>query len=51
MEIKEKNECPTLDNRINCSECSHECKLRMQPKNDNNETEIPPESQPSVIYY
>lgn len=43
------NDCPTLNNKINCSECTHECKLRMQleqPKED-----IPPEYPPAVIYY
>ena len=40
MEID--NDCPTLDNHINCSECTHECKLRMQPKNSK-EVEVPPE--------
>lgn len=43
------NECPTLDNKINCSECTHECKLRMQP--EQSEEDIPPEYPPAVIYY
>lgn len=47
---KATNECPTLDNHINCSECQFECKLRMEPKNSTS-TEIPPESLPTVIYY
>ena len=44
------NQCPTLDNKINCSECTHECKLRMQPKNSK-EVETPPESLLNTIYY
>ena len=44
------NECPTLDNKINCSECTHECKLRMQPKNSK-EVEVPPEPLLNTIYY
>lgn len=51
MEVKENKGCPTLDNYINCSECTHECKLRMQPKKDNKKVETTPESQPIVIYY
>lgn len=43
------NECPTLDNKINCSECTHECKLRMQPKQS--KEDIPLEYPPAVIYY
>ena len=43
------NECPTLDNKINCSECTHECKLRMQP--EQSKEDIPPEYPPAVIYY
>lgn len=43
------NECPTLDNKINCSECTHECKLRMQP--EQSKEDIPPEYLPAVIYY
>jgi hypothetical protein len=43
------NECPTLDNKINCSECTHECKLRMQPEQP--KEDIPPEYPPAVIYY
>lgn len=43
------NECPTLDNKINCSECTHECKLRMQP--EQSREDIPPEYPPAVIYY
>lgn len=49
MEIIEQ-QCPTRDNKIACSECPHECKLRMEPKNSTS-TEIPPESLPTVIYY
>ena len=41
------NECPTLDNIINCSECDLECKLRMAT---NNKEEVPPEPLPAVIY-
>lgn len=48
MEIEE---CPTRDNIIACSECPYECKLRMEPKKECNEAQIPPESVPSVIYY
>lgn len=48
MEID--NNCPTLDNHINCSECTHECKLRMQPKNSK-EVEVPPEPLLNTIYY
>lgn len=44
------NNCPTLDNHINCSECTHECKLRMQPKNSK-EVEVPPEPLLNTIYY
>ena len=43
------NECPTLDNKINCSECTHECKLRMQL--EQSKEDIPPEYTPAVIYY
>lgn len=43
------NECLTLDNKINCSECTHECKLRMQP--EQSKEDIPPEYPPAVIYY
>ena len=43
------NECPTLDNKINCSECTHECKLRMQL--DQSKVETSPESLPAAIYY
>lgn len=43
------NECPTLDNKINCSECTHECKLRMQP--EQSKEDIPLEYPPAVIYY
>lgn len=43
------NDCPTLDNKINCSECTHECKLRMQP--EQSKQDIPPEYPPAVIYY
>lgn len=44
-------ECPTRDNIIACNECQYECKLRMEPKKECNEEQIPPESVPSVIYY
>ena len=47
MEID--NNCPTLGNYINCSECTLECKLRMQL--DSKEVEIPPESLLNTIYY
>lgn len=43
------NDCPTLDNKINCSECTHECKLRMQP--EQSKEDIPLEYPPAVIYY
>lgn len=43
------NECPTLDNKINCSECTHECKLKMQL--EQSKEDIPPEYPPAVIYY
>ena len=43
------NECPTLNNKINCSECTHECKLRMQL--EQSKEDIPPEYPPAVIYY
>ena len=39
------NDCPTL----NCSECTHECKLRMQL--EQSKEDIPPEYPPAVIYY
>lgn len=48
MEIN--NECPAKDNYINCSICTLECKLRMQPK-DSKKVEIPPESLLNTIYY
>lgn len=48
MEVN--NDCPTLDNHINCSECTHECKLRMQLENSK-EVEVPPESLLNTIYY
>lgn len=43
------NDCPTLDNKINCSECTHECKLRMQP--EQSKEDILLEYPPAVIYY
>lgn len=43
------NDCPTLDNKINCSECTHKCKLRMQL--EQSKEDIPPEYPPAVIYY
>lgn len=43
------NECPTLDNKINCSVCTHECKLRLQL--DQSKVETSPESLPADIYY
>lgn len=43
------NECPTLDNKINCSECTHKCELRMQL--EQSKEDIPPEYPPAVIYY
>lgn len=43
------NDCPTLNNKINYSECTHECKLRMQP--EQSKEDIPPEYPPAVIYY
>lgn len=43
------NECPTLDNKINCSVCTHECKLRMQLEQSKVDTS--PEYPPAVIYY
>lgn len=54
MEVNPKplsvlNQCPTLDNKINCSECTHECKLRMQL--EQSKEDIPPEYPPAVIYY
>lgn len=48
MEVN--NDCPTLDKYINCSECTHECKLRMQPKNSK-AVEVPPEPLLNTIYY
>ena len=48
MEVN--NDCPTLDNHINFSECTHECKLRMQLKNSK-EVEVPPEPLLNTIYY
>lgn len=45
----EVNECPTLDNKINCSECTYECKLRMQLEQSKEDTS--PEYPPAVIYY
>jgi hypothetical protein len=52
MEVEEviKNECPTLDNKINCSVCTHECKLRMQQFEQSKE-DTSPEYPPAVIYY
>lgn len=49
MEIIEQ-QCPTRDDKIACSECPHECKLRMELI-EQMSTEIPPESLPVVIYY
>lgn len=54
MEVNEDeqnviNDCPTLDNKINCSECTYECKLRMQP--EQSKEDIPPGYPPAVIYY
>lgn len=43
------NDCPTLDNKINCSECTYECKLRMQL--EQSKEDIPSEYPPAVIYY
>lgn len=43
------NDCLTLNNKINCSECTHECKLRMQL--EQSKEDIPPEYPPAVIYY
>lgn len=43
------NDCPTLDNKINCSVCTHECKLRLQL--DQSKVETSPESLPADIYY
>ena len=43
------NECPTLDNKINCSVCTHECKLRMQL--DMEASKDLPESELATIYY
>lgn len=43
------NDCPTLNNKINCSKCTHECKLRMQL--EQSKEDIPPEYPPTVIYY
>lgn len=52
MEVEEviKNECPTLDNKINCSVCTHEYKLRMQQFEQSKE-DTSPEYPPAVIYY
>lgn len=44
------NDCPTLDNKINCSVCTHECKLRMQQFEQSKEDTLP-EYPPAVIYY
>ena len=44
------NQCPTLDNKINCSVCTHECKLRMQQFEQSKE-DTSPEYPPAVIYY
>lgn len=44
------NDCPTLNNKINCSECTHECKLRMQQLEQSKE-DTSPEYPPAVIYY
>lgn len=41
------NQCPILDNKINCSECTHECKLRMQL--EQSKEDIPPEY-PPLLY-
>lgn len=43
------NECPTIDNKINCSVCPHECKLRMQLDIETNKDL--PESSLATIYY
>lgn len=42
-------DCPTFDNKINCSECTHECKLRMQLEIEVNPDL--PESELATIYY
>lgn len=42
-------DCPTIDNKINCSECTHECKLRMQLEIEVN-SDLP-ESELATIYY
>lgn len=47
MEIT--GDCPTIDNKINCNECTHECKLRMQPEVEVN-SDLP-ESELATIYY
>ena len=47
MEITD--DCPTIDNKINCSECTHECKLRMQLEVEVN-SDLP-ESELATIYY
>lgn len=44
------NDCPTLDNKINCSVCTHECKLRIQQLEQSKE-DTSPEYPPAVIYY
>lgn len=43
------NECPTIDNKINCSVCTLECKLRMQLDIDA-KVDLP-ESSLATIYY
>lgn len=43
------NECPTFDNKIDCSVCTLECKLRMQLDIDT-KADLP-ESALATIYY
>lgn len=50
LQDKVTNQCPTTEDKIACSECRLECKLRMETK-DNDEVKIPPESLLNIIYY
>lgn len=42
-------ECPTIENKIDCSVCTLECKLRMQPEIETDP--VMPESESATIYY
>lgn len=42
-------DCPTIENKINCSVCTLECKLRMQPEIET--SSVMPEPELATIYY